>query len=226
MRGLFVSFEYAPSHYGLISYSRHCVGADSRAALVAAPARRYCDPHQRQPGAGGCRRDGFQRTSPSPICARRTSSSSRTANRRPSPTSPSSTPRKAWSAPLRRNPPAACKGVNPPPPPPPIATRPKQVRRTVALVVDDLGLSFESIARVRQSLKRYVDQRDAARRRGRRHPHRRRHGLLQQFTSDKRMLYAAIDHVKYNSFGRVGISSIEPLQGVDPQNPHRHRQRR
>src|ERR1035438_6973815 len=36
------------------------------------------------------------------------------------------------------------KGAKAPPPPPPIATRPKQIRRTVALVVDDLGLSFES----------------------------------------------------------------------------------
>ena len=42
-------------------------------------------------------------------------------------------------------------------------------------------------------------------------------GSLQQFTSDKRMLYAAIDHVKYNSFGRVGISSFAPLQAVDPR---------
>jgi VWFA-related protein len=111
------------------------------------------------------------------------------------------------------------KGAKLPPPPPAIATRPKQVRRTVALVVDDLGLSFESIARVRQSLKRYVDRemqpgdvvgiiRTGS-----------GMGSLQQFTSNKQLLYAAIDHVKYNSFGRVGISSIAPLQGIDPQNP-------
>jgi VWFA-related protein len=110
------------------------------------------------------------------------------------------------------------KGVKLPPPPLAIAT-PKQVRRTVALVVDDLGLSFESIVRVRQSLKRYVDRemqpgdvvgiiRTGA-----------GMGSLQQFTSHKQLLYAAIDHVKYNSLGRVGISSIAPLQGVDPGNP-------
>ena len=109
------------------------------------------------------------------------------------------------------------KGVKAPPPPA-LATRPKQVRRTVALVVDDLGLSFESIVRVRQSLKRYVDRemqpgdvvgivRTGS-----------GMGSLQQFTSNKQLLYAAIDHVKYNSFGRVGISSIAPLQGIDPQN--------
>jgi VWFA-related protein len=109
---------------------------------------------------------------------------------------------------------APAKGV-PPPPPPPMASRPKQIRRTVALVVDDLGLSFDSIARVRQSLKKYVDQEMqpndlvAVIRTG------AGMGSLQQFTSDKRMLYAAIDHVKYNAFGRVGISSFAPLQAVD-----------
>jgi VWFA-related protein len=107
------------------------------------------------------------------------------------------------------------KGAKAPPPPPPIAIRPKQIRRTVALVVDDLGLSFESIARVRQSLKKYVDsemQPDdlvAVIRTG------AGMGSLQQFTSNKQMLYAAIDHVKYNAFGRVGISSFAPLQAVE-----------
>lgn len=107
------------------------------------------------------------------------------------------------------------KGAKPPPPPPPIVTRPKQIRRTVALVVDDLGLSFESIARVRQSLKKYVDsemQPDdlvAVIRTG------AGMGSLQQFTSNKQMLYAAIDHVKYNAFGRVGMSSFAPLEAVE-----------
>jgi VWFA-related protein len=105
-----------------------------------------------------------------------------------------------------------------PPPPPPMASRPKQIRRTVALVVDDLGLSFDSIARVRQALKKYVDQEMqpndlvAIIRTG------AGMGSLQQFTTDKRMLYAAIDHVKYNSFGRVGISSFAPLQAVTPND--------
>jgi VWFA-related protein len=52
----------------------------------------------------------------------------------------------------------AVRGAKAPPPPPPMATRPKQIRRTVALVVDDLGLSFDSIARVRQTLKKNVDR--------------------------------------------------------------------
>ena len=40
----------------------------------------------------------------------------------------------------------------------PAQLRREQVRRTVALVVDDLGLSFESIGFVRQALKEFVDE--------------------------------------------------------------------
>jgi VWFA-related protein len=101
------------------------------------------------------------------------------------------------------------------PPPPPAKLKPEDVRRTVALVVDDLGLSFESIARIRSSLKKFVDQEMqpgdlvAIIRTG------AGMGALQQFTGDKRMLYAAIDRVKYNALGRVGISSFAPL-GAGP----------
>src|SRR5262249_52765214 len=120
------------------------------------------------------------------------------------------------SAPANRTP--QPKGAAPAPPPPPAALKPDQIRRTIALVVDDLGLSFESMARIRQSLKKWVDHdmqpgdlvaviRTGA-----------GMGALQQFTSDKRILYAAIDRVKYNSFGRVGVSSFAPLQAVDPEN--------
>jgi VWFA-related protein len=36
-------------------------------------------------------------------------------------------------------------------------------------------------------------------------------GALQQFTSDKRQLYAAIENVRWNSLGRAGISAFAPL---------------
>lgn len=45
----------------------------------------------------------------------------------------------------------------PPIPEPPLVLRPDQVRRTVALVVDDLTLSFESAAYTRRALKKFVD---------------------------------------------------------------------
>ena len=44
------------------------------------------------------------------------------------------------------------------PPPPPVLVKPEDARRTIALVVDDLGLSFESIVRVRDALKKFVDE--------------------------------------------------------------------
>lgn len=83
-----------------------------------------------------------------------------------------------------------------------------QVRRTVALVIDDLGLSFESYSYARQALVKFVDEqmqpndlvavlRTSA-----------GVGVLQQFTSDKRQLHAAISRVRWNPRGRGGISPV------------------
>ena len=40
-------------------------------------------------------------------------------------------------------------------------------------------------------------------------------GALQQFTADRRLLRAAIDRVRFNMIGRVGIASFQPL-GQEP----------
>jgi VWFA-related protein len=102
------------------------------------------------------------------------------------------------------------------PPVPPARLRPEQVRRTVALVVDDLGLSFESTHSVREALKKFVDQQvqpgdlvAIIRTAG-------GVGALQQFTSDKRQLYATIERVKWNPNGRAGIGAFAPLGGSAP----------
>jgi VWFA-related protein len=98
------------------------------------------------------------------------------------------------------------------PPLPPIRLRPEQVRRTIALVVDDLGLSFESTARVRKALRTFVDQqmqpgdlvaivRTSA-----------GVGALQQFTSDKQQLNAAIERVRWYPIGRGGVSAFAALE--------------
>ena len=102
--------------------------------------------------------------------------------------------------------------------------RPEQVRRTIALVVDDLGLSFESIGFVQKALRKFVDQqmqpgdlvaiiRTSA-----------GMGALQQFTSDKRLLYAAIERVRWNPRSRGGVSAFaaiesNPLTRVSPETP-------
>lgn len=90
--------------------------------------------------------------------------------------------------------------------------RADQVRRTIALVVDDLFLSFESASHTRRALKKFVDEQMydgdlvAIIRTG------AGVGALQQFTSDKAMLNAAIEKVKWNPSGKIGISSFAPLR--------------
>jgi VWFA-related protein len=93
-----------------------------------------------------------------------------------------------------------------------VRLRPEQVRRTIALVVGDLGMSFESTASARRALKNFVDTqmrpddlvaiiRTSA-----------GIGALQQFTSDRRQLYAAIERVRWYPMGRGGVAAFAPLQ--------------
>ena len=93
-------------------------------------------------------------------------------------------------------PPAFPAGV---PSVPPIRLRPEQVRRTIAIVVD--SLSPEGTVYARQALKKFVDEdvqpgdlvailRTAA-----------GMGALQQFTDDRRLLYAAIDCIRWSFVG-------------------------
>jgi len=102
---------------------------------------------------------------------------------------------------------------------PPLRLRPEDVRRTIALVVDDLGLSFESTHFVRDALKKFVDRQmqpgdlvAIIRTSG-------GMGALQQFTSDKRQLYAAIERVKWYASGRGGVSAFAP---IEPPTPGEH----
>lgn len=82
-------------------------------------------------------------------------------------------------------------------------------------MVDDLGLSFENAARVRHALKKFVDEqmqegdlvaiiRTSA-----------GMGSPQQFSADKRFLYAAIDHVQWYPSGGMAASAFAPL-GSNP----------
>ncbi len=90
----------------------------------------------------------------------------------------------------------------------------EQVRRTIALVIDDFHLSAEGVHFVRRALRKFVDEQmlpddlvavvQAS----------KGIGALQQFTSDKRRLYAAIDSIKWNPVGDSGLTPFEPL-GTD-----------
>ena len=95
-------------------------------------------------------------------------------------------------------------------PVPPHDLRPEQVRRTIALVVDDLRLSFQSANYTRKALKKFVDEQMqdgdlvAIIRTG------ESIGTLQQFTADKQMLLAAVDRVRWNPVGNNGAGVFDP----------------
>lgn len=102
-------------------------------------------------------------------------------------------------------------------PKPPQKLAPENVRRTIALVVDDLNLSFTSIYWTKQALKKFVSEqmadgdlvaivRSSA-----------GMGSLQQFTSDKRSLYAAIKKIGPSINSRIG--SFEPLGELPNEMP-------
>jgi VWFA-related protein len=98
----------------------------------------------------------------------------------------------------------------------------EDVKRTVAFVIDDLGLSFEGTHFARRALKKFVDEQMQdgdligiiMTGRGL--------GALQQFTSDKRVLYTAIEKMAWNPFSRdmrarFGIRDAENDQRTEEE---------
>ena len=90
--------------------------------------------------------------------------------------------------------------------PSPIQTRPvarEQVRRTIVLVVDDLGLSSQGMGPLLPALRRFVDSElqptdvMAIVRTG------ASNGLVQSLTNDRGALHAAIDALRYNVLSRM-----------------------
>jgi len=95
---------------------------------------------------------------------------------------------------------------------PPVRLKSEQVRRTYALVVDDLGVSFASAFWVKEALKKFVNEQMkdgdlvAILRTG------GGVGALQSFTSDKRQLLAAINKIKFNPQSRTGVNTFETIR--------------
>ncbi|HEX8147802.1 MAG TPA: VWA domain-containing protein [Pyrinomonadaceae bacterium] len=110
----------------------------------------------------------------------------------------------------RAAPPAARGDKSTPAPAAPM--RAGQVRRTIALVADDLGTSFEDIYNVRRALKKFVDEQMqpgdlvAVMQTG------RGLGALQQFTNNKQLLHRAIERVRSNPQGRAGVSTFARIE--------------
>src|SRR2546423_521350 len=93
--------------------------------------------------------------------------------------------------------PANAKNSSRTPPVPPARLRPGSQRRTIAFIVDDLGLSFVTTEYVRQFLRQFIKEqmrpgdlvaviRTSA-----------GVGALQQFTSDPRLVERAVERVRY-----------------------------
>ena len=93
------------------------------------------------------------------------------------------------------------------------------VHRTMAIVVDDLGLSFDSISVMRRALKKFVDEQMqpgdlvAIVLTG------KGIGSLQQFSSDKRQLYAAIERIRWNPMGRADVGAFAAIRPPDLKIP-------
>ena len=96
----------------------------------------------------------------------------------------------------------------------PAVVRRDDPRRTIAFVVDDLGISLESIRSVKEQLTKFVDERlqpqdlVAIIRTG------GEVGALQQFTNDRRLLHRAIDSLRWNLCSRVGYSAEPALANM------------
>jgi VWFA-related protein len=92
---------------------------------------------------------------------------------------------------------------------------PEEVRRTIAFVVDDMGLSPPSMALARETLRKFVGEQMqdgdlvAIIRTG------SGLGMLEQFTSDKRVLYTAIEKLVWNPLSRDMMPTFADTSGAD-----------
>lgn len=90
---------------------------------------------------------------------------------------------------------------------------PRDVRRTLVLVVDNLGLNFKSIRLVKKSLEKFIKEEI-------------KEGdlvtivttsgvsVLPSFTSDKKELLAIVDKLKWNPQSRGGAGDYEPIRST------------
>lgn len=99
-------------------------------------------------------------------------------------------------------------------PPAALLTR-GQVQRTVVLLADDLGISAESMPRVKKALANVVDERLLPGDLVSLMASSGGTGALQQFTSDRRQLHAALDRIHWFRGGR-GVGPFKQLLDADP----------
>ncbi|HWN10624.1 MAG TPA: VWA domain-containing protein [Pyrinomonadaceae bacterium] len=101
--------------------------------------------------------------------------------------------------------PPASRPADPLAPVVPVKVRPNETRRTVVLLVDDLGISAENVVHVKQQLRTFLDKQlqpndlvSIVTTGG------KEVGALQQFTTDKRILSSAVDRLRWHPCSRGG----------------------
>jgi VWFA-related protein len=93
----------------------------------------------------------------------------------------------------------------------PAPARPHDIRRTIALVIDDLGMSFQSISVARQQARKFINEQLQ--------PNdlvaiihtSGEVGALQQFTTDRRIINDAIERLRWYPCSRAGIHVFAPF---------------
>ncbi len=101
--------------------------------------------------------------------------------------------------------------LSPPPSAPYVPLKAAQVKRTIVLMVDDLGLSWESMFQVKAALKKFIlnqmqpDDLIAILRTG------AGSGAIQQFTSNRDQLLDIVDHLRWNPNGNGQVGVFEPI---------------
>lgn len=100
----------------------------------------------------------------------------------------------------------------------PPAIRPENPHRTIALVVDDIGISAESITTLKMQIRKFINEQMqpsdlvAIIRTG------NEVGALQQFTTDKRLLHRAVDRLRRDPCSRVGTLVLTPVSPLSMGN--------
>jgi VWFA-related protein len=98
-------------------------------------------------------------------------------------------------------------------PPPARELRPEEVRRTIVLMADDLGLSADDIPNVKKAMKSFVEGQMQAGDLVSIMTTSGGVGAMQQLTNDKRQLLALIDRIHYVP-GRTGLTWYVPIGGL------------
>jgi VWFA-related protein len=94
--------------------------------------------------------------------------------------------------------------------------KPEDVRRSMVLVVDDLSLSFESMYSVRRTLRKFIDEQMQPGDLVALWETGRSNSVFQQFTSDKRVLQAAVENLRWNP---IGLGLVDPFGPALPGRP-------